>query len=80
MKQTKKINHELWEIQTNEKYRIFETSNNSFEIFTKDLEFKAFVTETDVSIYARDYKNYDKTDFDTLNKFCHLLQKQKYEL
>lgn len=69
-----KDTRKLWRLQTSEKYTTKRVSATSFEIFTKDLKFKACVSTSGTIIFSNCEK-YPKTDFYKLRNFCTLLQR-----
>jgi hypothetical protein len=74
MKNMSKDTKKLFRLQTSEKYTTKKLSDTSFEIFTKDLKFKANVS-TLGTIILTNCEVYAKTDFYKLRNFCALLQR-----
>lgn len=74
-KNTKK----LFRLQTYEKYITKRIDKTDFEVFTKDLILKAYVSTLGISFLAK-YENYNKVDFYKLRNFCTLLQHCHYKI
>ena len=75
-----KETRKLWRLQTSEKYKINKLSETSFEVFSEDLMFRAFVDPMGIIIYAKDDKNYSKAAFYKLKNYCVLLQKSHWDI
>lgn len=68
-----KNTRKLWRLQTSEKYITKRIGDTEFEVFTKDLKLRAYVS-TLGTLFQSNCEDYDKIEFHKLVNFSKLLQ------
>ena len=74
-----KDTRKLFRLQTSEKYLVKKINSTCFEVYTRNLNFKAFVDILGTLISSKS-DNYDKVEFYKLQNFCSLLQKEHFRV
>lgn len=72
-----KNTRKLWRLQSAEKYITKKFGDTDFEVFTKDMKLKAYVSTLGTLIFSN-CEDYDKVEFHKLNNFSKLLQAKHF--